>query len=549
MRGIPGHGPIGGLTIDTSKITAFQIFLPRSNLEHELIIGKVWLSGEAKRKEVSLPFVGEYGQFMHDDWPGKLKDGDEFAERLSRERLALASMPRLNGRDTYGGWAEGPQLEATGWFRTEKADGRWWLITPEGHLFFSTGINCVGTGAYTFIEGRDGWYAWLPDEKEGPFSTMYGYAENVHSWAEPIGGKGRTFNFYGVNLIRKYGENWKEPWREMVYARLTAWGFNTIANWSDKEVLEHTTIPFTATIHIKNVPLVEGATGYWSKMKDVYAPDFAKRVDQKVASAASRYARSPYCVGYFVDNELAWHGIKRGTLDSPVDQPCRVALIATLKDKYGTIVGLNRAWDHDAEHWDGLNTPEKLNAAAQTDLNEFVYRFANRYFLIIHDALKKHAPNQLYLGCRFGGWEDDPIVEKACAEVVDVISYNNYSHGVAGPRWGQVNKLNKPAVIGEFHFGSLDRGMFHPGLVATEHQNARAKAYADYVRSVADHPAFVGCHWFQFLDQPATGRNLDGENFNIGFVTVTDTPYPEMVAAAQRIHAEVYTLHQNSTSK
>ena len=89
----------------------------------------------------------------------------------------------------------------------------------------------------------------------------------------------------------------------------------------------------------------------------------------------------------------------------------------------------------------------------------------------------------------------------------------------------------------------------HPGLVATEHQNARAKAYADYVRSVADHPAFVGCHWFQFLDQPATGRNLDGENFNIGFVTVTDTPYPEMVAAAQRIHAEVYTLHQNSTPK
>ncbi len=41
-------------------------------------------------------------------------------------------------------------------------------------------------------------------------------------------------------------------------------------------------------------------------------------------------------------------------------------------------------------------------------------------------------------------------------------------------------------------------------------------------------------------DQPLTGRQYDGENYNIGFVTVTDTPYPEMVKAAREVHAEAY---------
>jgi hypothetical protein len=64
--------------------------------------------------------------------------------------------------------------------------------------------------------------------------------------------------------------------------------------------------------------------------------------------------------------------------------------------------------------------------------------------------------------------------------------------------------------------------------------------YETYVNSVLDHPLFVGCHWFQYMDQPLTGRTLDGENYNIGFVTITDTPYPEMVAAARKTHSAMY---------
>ena len=69
-----------------------------------------------------------------------------------------------------------------------------------------------------------------------------------------------------------------------------------------------------------------------------------------------------------------------------------------------------------------------------------------------------------------------------------------------------------PLIIGEFHFGALDRGLFHPGLVAVANQEARAQAYKDYVLGALAHPQFVGCHWFQYQDEPTTGRGYDEEN-------------------------------------
>jgi hypothetical protein len=157
----------------------------------------------------------------------------------------------------------------------------------------------------------------------------------------------------------------------------------------------------------------------------------------------------------------------------------------------------------------------------------------------VRDALKRYAPNQLYLGCRFASrpWE----AVKASAEFCDVVSFNIYSRDVNEEWWGFTNYLGKPCIIGEFHFGALDRGMFHTGLVAVENQEERGKAYQNYVRSVWRLPAFVGCHWFQFVDEPLTGR-FDGENYNIGFLSVVDYPYWELVNAAREINSQVYKV-------
>ena len=84
-----------------------------------------------------------------------------------------------------------------------------------------------------------------------------------------------------------------------------------------------------------------------------------------------------------------------------------------------------------------------------------------------------------------------------------------------------------------------------PGLVQAMNQAERGVAYSYYVEHAAEHPAIIGTHWYQWIDQPVTGRR-DGENYNIGWIDVTDRPYPELVAAAKATHAKLDDIHSGS---
>src|ERR1700757_4486107 len=44
--------------------------------------------------------------------------------------------------DRYGGWLKLSGTK-TGFFHTPQIDGRWWLVTPDGHAFFSKGVDNV----------------------------------------------------------------------------------------------------------------------------------------------------------------------------------------------------------------------------------------------------------------------------------------------------------------------------------------------------------------------------------------------------------------------
>ncbi len=139
------------------------------------------------------------------------------------------------------------------------------------------------------------------------------------------------------------------------------------------------------------------------------------------------------------------------------------------------------------------------------------------------------------MGCRFSGYTPD-LVEIG-AQYCDVISFNRYAFttdAVVLPEG-----VDKPVMIGEFHFGATDRGMFHGSLIDTETQEKRAEAYVRYVESALRHPNIIGVHWHQFSDQATTGR-FDGENFQVGFTDVCDTPYPETVRALRDIGYRMY---------
>lgn len=530
MRGMPdGLRPAEGTALDLGQISGLQIFLNRPTATRRLLVRRV--ETHPVKAWPSLPLVDRFGQFAWRDWPGKVKSEADLQRDAPMDATELADL------DRYGGWAAGPRTQATGWFRTEQRDGTWWLVTPEGTLFFSLGVDCVSTDLNTFVEGRDGWFDWLPEEHEERYDGLFGRVEGAHSMAEPIGGAGRVFNFYAANLVRKFGATWRQEWRQEAYRRLQGWRFNTLGNWAAGDVVEDSPLPYTAACALDGLPVIDAAQGYWGKMYDVFDSAFAPGAARRIADLAAAHRDRPLCLGYFVDNELGWEGVIEGVLRSGASQPARAALLTFLRERYPAIDALNTAWGTGFATFDAIAPPAQRNDACARDLDGFLQHFARVYFQTIAQAIRAADPNHLYLGCRFAA-APAPVV-RAAAEFVDVLSFNIYRDSAGCPEYGG---LGKPVLIGEFHFGATDRGMLHPGLVETPSQEARAAAYASFVKGAAECPAIVGTHWFQYIDEPLTGRWYDGENYNIGFVDVTDTPYPELVRAATEIHRHVYTL-------
>ena len=131
---------------------------------------------------------------------------------------------------------------------------------------------------------------------------------------------------------------------------------------------------------------------------------------------------------------------------------------------------------------------------------------------------------------------------RIAAKYCDAISYNIYELSLSAFRLPE--GIDKPVMIGEFHFGALDRGLFHPGLIQTKNQTERGEAYETYVASALRHPNVIGTHWHQLSDQATTGR-FDGENFQVGFTDVCDKPYPETIEKIREVGYKMYEIRSS----
>ena len=107
-----------------------------------------------------------------------------------------------------------------------------------------------------------------------------------------------------------------------------------------------------------------------------------------------------------------------------------------------------------------------------------------------------------------------------------------------GYDFARLAELDKPVLVSEFQFGSRDRGPFWPGPLELAREEDRGPAYANFLTAALQQPMIVGAHWFQYLDQPASGRLLDGENGHLGLVAITDVPYPGFIDAVRKANAQ-----------
>jgi hypothetical protein len=543
MNGFPAA--LEGGVFNVRKTAELHVFLVKPDTPASFAI----LGIEASKAPLAplkadtfLPFVDRFGQFIHADWPGKIHSEEELQQAKAKEEAWLAAHGEgpATDRNAWGGWAKGPQLKATGHFRTEKVGGFWWLVDPDGRLFFSHGVDCVRTESETGVQLRENYFEWLPEEGS-PFAKFYGTGwwspHNFYKDKTPF----KTFDFVRANMLRKYGDGWREVFAELAHRRIRAWGLNTVANWSDSKVYLQRKTPYTVCLGTSG-PRIEGSDGWWGKFPDPFSKEFGDTIRTRALDQQkSGTTGDPWCIGYFVDNELSWgkddRSLAWAALLSPAAQPAKVAFRDWLEKKYATPDALNAAWDTGFASWDAFlaSTNKPAEARCGADMETFHTQIAEQYYRVIRDALKAAAPDKLYLGCRIA-W-GAPSVYRAAAKHCDIVSVNIYQRQATKDL--PDGSDDKPIINGEFHFGALDRGMFHTGLVATKSQEERAACYAAFVESCLRHPRYVGTHWFQWRDQALTGRG-DGENYQIGFLTVTDQPYPELVEAARFIGASMY---------
>ena len=464
-------GAKGVKTLDTAAITniAFLVVWPWEGQFADLLhfrVSNVRLEGEPDWSRTVpaggyLPFVDKFGQFAHGTWKTKVSSSGELRDDLAAETASLKAAP--DSWDIYGGWNDGPQLEATGNFRTEKVDGKWWLVTPSGHLFYSLGINVVR----------------MDSDAPNGLSHPDWYASAAKS----------AMSFPTWNIRMKFGkDDVRLDYCDFLLRRLDSWGVNTIGNWSDGVLTAMSRKPYVLTAVAKpsSVPYLEGGA-FYDTLDETFADKMREAVAEAFAvpgSALENAATDPMCIGFFIDNELSFPS------DSTYYEP---------------------------------------------------------YFKACREALAAVAPGKLYLGCRFKSLRNSDALWNAAAAWCDVISVNSYVNSVEVFQRGEyaAATFDKPVMHTEFHFGTMQRGMFSPGLCPAGDQCERGRCFRRVVEGALRHPLFVGSHYFQYRDQPLVGRS-DGENYQIGFVDVCDRPYPKLAEAARAIGETMYTTRSTA---
>ena len=548
MFGMHGFPPpdSGEDTIDPGTVSSVSILVLKPKSKFSFEIGDVRLSSlkvSVERPSDAVhslfPFIDTFGQYIHTDWPNKTHAIEDLTAQRTTELDELTTWRGAKSWDKYGGWKTGPLLLGTGFFRTAKFHGKWWLVDPDGRLFFSNGIDCIWPGETTPLDGRATWFQDFPGSQPDYKEFL---SSSDSQWGHYLDTKPACYDFAGANLKRKYGAGWSGDFAAITQQRLRSWGLNTIGNWSDPAICALQRTPYVAAVHFASKPL-EGTKGYWGRFRDVFDPDFGRQLRASVADQASATANDPWCLGYFIDNEIGWGteiSLALATLDSPPYQAAKQVLVADLMAKYHSIEKLNGTWGTAYKSWGDIiesrETPDKTRA--HDDLLAFYKHTARQYFKLCRQAVRATAPNHLYLGCRFAG--SNPAVVETAARFCDVLSYNIYRRSVAD--FTLPANVDVPVLIGEFHFGATDRGQFYPGLVRVKDQAERAVAYKGFVTDALRHPNIVGCHWFSYRDEPTTGRTLDGENYQNGFVDVADTPYTETIQAAREIGYHLYEI-------
>jgi hypothetical protein len=532
-----------GKPIKIEEVNCLKLTTLKCYKEQKIKIKAVYLSDS--EPEYHLPekkLIDELGQWMPKVWEGNVKDRaqcNSILKVLLQEAESFNYSYENPDWDNFGGWKK-KSFKKTGWFHTEFDGKRWWLADPEGNAFFSTGVDCVGPGTDSRVDMMKNLCSWIP-EIDSEFSDAIRRKED--------GQDIKSVNYGITNLISAFGaDNWWQCWAKIVKMYLYKWNINTIANWSSLEFIRFAKMPYVLPLDVhseQDFPTTEQKI--FRDFPDVFSKEYREQAES-YAKALVSFKHDPYMIGYFMRNEPNWgfvHGlnIAEEMLANPAETVSKETFVRRMKEKYTEIDAFNSAWKLELPSFEDLHRPIyhacKLSQQAEEDLKEFSAEMIKLYVDIPAKACKKVDPNHLNLGMRYA-YIADPVMLSGY-ENFDVFSINSYQMNPYEQVANVGEMLDMPVMLGEFHFGALDKGLTSHGLRGVEDQKERGIAYRYYVEQGIRSPHFIGAHYFMLNDQSCIGR-FDGENYQIGLMDICMQEYSDMTRQISECNKYIYEV-------
>ena len=521
MHGIPHAQMLVWFGVDVSNIQEIIFELQPKDVDQTLYINNISATRRASPQllendpEKFFPFIDRYGQYIHEDWSGKISNDNDLIRMRIAEENDLKRHPKPLYFNEFGGWDSGPTFTSTGHFYVKKINDKWWFVDPKGKLFWSFGSTGIG-----YQESRIA----LTEKKH--------FYKDMPSLNDPIYGKfyrrgGESYKMGDDVLYKKYGKDYLNKYKIRSLERAHSWGLNTCGGWSKaaNNQPKNLRMPYTKELWVNGRKL---APIY--KLVDPFEKNFSLWVENAVKSTGDMID-DPYCIGYFCNNEIHWG-------KNPV---------AVVRDIYNCDNSVASKKELD----DFLAAKNiDIKDATNEQLLSFYSYLLETYYKKCRDAIKKIAPNKLYLGSRLHDGALRKEAFSAAAKYCDVVSVNVYEKdvkefNVRDDRDKPFFTEDVPFLVGEFDFGALDRGKFFTGIGFAADQRNRGECLKYFIKSALQNPKCIGAHWFHYMDSPTGSRHFDNENANCGLVATSDTPYVELINAFRETSKFIYPYRFN----
>jgi hypothetical protein len=361
----------------------------------------------------------------------------------------------MSGISKYGG-NEKLKFNATGYFRTERANDRWWLVDPDGNTFISVGLNHAEDVNLKHEHNIEIWKNKYGASRERWIKE--GLVKDLKDW---------EFNTIGYTVDFVTG-SWKALDWHSEDAKNVDLGHTSYKSWATADYLAADK-PYCLQMRVLEIEDWNKFPGY----RDVFHKDFADYCDFLARDLCVDHAESKNLLGYFLVDIPGW---------------------------------ARHATGEDFEYLKGLDDEER-------DIK--LYEVASKYYETITNAIRKYDPNHIILGDRYNGNKFIPdAVLRAMKPYVDVLSVQYFpSNNSAGhqqmkedlEKWQKV--ADKPVIIADI--GNWCPTHMNPNRESEcKDQAGRASDYIGAINAVINEPWFVGWHWCAHIENPGRGWGI-----------------------------------------